>query len=174
MRKLLVLLLACAVAMANGRAPTVQRLLMPGAAGVSSWFSTVTYVEQPPLVSVYVSGTIGTPFPSQPGTPHVVPGGVGNETTQALRNVLGAVNYTCLQVADAYHCSQHDWRWSITKCRVALTLLTATEEAAFNAAWVAFFADPLLTPPARMASQGATLVAGAAVELDCDAVFGID
>jgi enamine deaminase RidA (YjgF/YER057c/UK114 family) len=153
----------------QGRASRpVQRLLVPGAAGVSSWFSTVTYVEQAPLVFVYVSGTIGSPFPSPRGPPHLVPGGIGNQTRQALSNIMGAVNYTCQQVSDD---CEHDWRWSLTKCRVYSPILSTADAAAFDAAWVAFFADPVLTPPARMAFQGASLVVGALVEIECDAVI---
>ncbi len=163
-----ILVLALCGGSAGRSARPVQRLLVPGAAGVSSWFSTVTFVEASPLVFVYVSGTVGTPFPSPPGPPHLVPGGIGNETTQALRNIVGAVNYTCFQVSGD---CEHDWRWALTKCRVYLPVLTAAGSAAFDAAWVAFFADPVLTPPARMAFQGASLVAGAQVEIECDAVI---
>ena len=166
---LLTLLVLCGASVACGKQQTVQRLVVPGAAGVDAWFSTVTYVMQFPLVFVYVSGTIGTPYPSPPGPPHLVPGGIGNQTTQALTNILAAVRYTCTQIPPA--ACDEDWRWALTKCRVFLPQLSPAAEAAFNAAWVAFFADPVLTPPARMAFQGASLVAGAQVEIECDAVF---
>ncbi len=168
MRALLIGVLLFALVEAR-QSQVVRRLLVPGAAGVPSWFSTVTYVVQPPLINVYVSGTIGTPVPSPPGPPHVVPGGIGNQTTQALSNIVGAVSYVCSQVPG---CQQEDWRWALTKCRVYMPLLSQEEGSAFDSAWVGFFADPVLTPPARMAFQGALLVAGAAVEVECDAVLG--
>ncbi len=163
------LVFVAALALALGAPNPVVHVNVPGAAGVSSWFSTLTYVVQQPLVNVFISGTIGTPFPSPPGPPTLVPGGIGNQTTQALKNIIGAVDYVCKYVSS--ECSQ-DKRWSLTKCRVYLPALRGAEEADFNKAWVAFFASSTNeSPPARMAFQGASLVVSAMVEIECDAVL---
>ena len=66
----------------------------PGAAGVPSWFSSLTYsFVSGDMALCYISGTIGTPYPSKPGPPHVVPGGIVPETNQTLNNIVSAIKY---------------------------------------------------------------------------------
>jgi len=161
------LLFFLALAVAAG---TVHRLNVPGAAGVPTWFSTLTFFNVAPnAVQVSLSGVIGTPFPSKPGPPRLVPGGVANETTQALNNIVGALEFVCANVTSNAAACDIDWRLQLTKCSVFLALLAPQEEALFNNAWVSFFAG--VAPPARMAFLNAVLVVSAKVEIQCDAFF---
>ncbi len=104
----------------------------------------------------------------------MVPGGIGNQTTQSLDNIIGALPFAC---KDAFpqivtECDKTDWKEQLTKCRVYLAMLEGNEQSAFDAAWVSFFnSSGTPNPPARMAFQGAILVAGARVEIECDAFF---
>eukprot|EP01087_Luapelamoeba_hula_P012221 TRINITY_DN3396_c0_g1_i1.p1 TRINITY_DN3396_c0_g1~~TRINITY_DN3396_c0_g1_i1.p1 ORF type:complete len:204 (+),score=39.44 TRINITY_DN3396_c0_g1_i1:64-612(+) len=158
----------------------VTHINVPGAAGVKSWFSSLTMValgdpSRPDAEALLsISGTIGTPFPSPPGPPVLVPGGIGAQTTQALNNIVSYINYTC-QLTLSDECE--DLRFAITKCRVYTPLLSNDDEKTFEAAWVSFFnstsGNPNHLPPARMSFQGAKLVIDAQVEIECDAVIAI-
>ncbi len=95
---------------------------------------------------IFVAGTLGTVGQSF----DLAPGGVGAETTQALRNIE-----TILEEAgsDLAH---------LAKCTVYLTDMANFQQ--MNAAWVAVLGD---SPPARATIESPTLALGASVEIEC-------
>jgi 2-iminobutanoate/2-iminopropanoate deaminase len=95
---------------------------------------------------VFVSGTLGT----DPGGTRLVPGGVGAQTTQALRNIE--------TVLAACGCGLEH----VAKVNVYLTDIDAFSE--MNDAYLAVVGDD---PPARITVGCTGLALGAAVELDC-------
>lgn len=159
------LLCFCALAVAGQY--LVTPVNQPGAAGVPSWFSTFTVVRLGPTMAlVSLSGTIGTPFPSPPGPPSLVPGGIANQTEQALSNVVSAIAFAYKSTFPTSS-AQQDWRRTISKCRVYQATLSNDDAMLFEKTYSNFFAG--IAPPARVAFQGADLVADALVELECDA-----
>jgi enamine deaminase RidA (YjgF/YER057c/UK114 family) len=101
--------------------------------------------------------------------------GVANQTTQALHNIMGALEWGCVQASNLNNACKIDWRWQIAKCRVYLAALSSAEQVQFDSAWVSFFkSEQNRTLPARMAFQGALLVIDARVEIECDAYFNIN
>jgi 2-iminobutanoate/2-iminopropanoate deaminase len=95
---------------------------------------------------VFVSGTLGT----KPGGLELVPGGVGPQTAQALRNVATILAAEGAGLADVAKCS--------------VFLLDMQDFAAMNEAWLPFFAG---SPPARTTIAAAGLALGARVEIEC-------
>lgn len=95
---------------------------------------------------IFVAGTLGTVGQSF----DLAPGGIGPQTTQALRNIE-----TILEAAgsDLAH---------LAKCTVYLTDMANFEQ--MNAAWVAVLGE---SPPARATIESPTLALGAAVEIEC-------
>ena len=69
---------------------------------------------------------LGTPFPSKPGPPVLVPGGVGPETNQTLNNIVSAVKFAH-KTAFPDGNNNQDFRNSILKCRVYQSQLTEDE-----------------------------------------------
>jgi 2-iminobutanoate/2-iminopropanoate deaminase len=94
---------------------------------------------------VFVAGQLGT----APGT-MTVSGGVGEQTTQALRNIEA--------ILAACGCTFAD----VAKVNVYLTDMSAFDE--MNAAYLAVLGDD---PPARITIGCAALALSAAVEIDC-------
>lgn len=135
---------------------SVRTANMPGAAGVASWFSTFSYARiSPTLALVYVSGTIGSPFPSPPGPPKLVDGGAGNQTTQALKNVVGALGFAYETIYGVKAPLGHDFRRDMTKCRVYQAVLTKDQQEDFDKSYVSFFSSMQPHgPPARVSFQG--------------------
>ena len=101
---------------------------------------------------VFVSGMIGA-GPDRT----LVPGGVGAETTQALRNAGHALAAAGATLADV--------------CKVNVYLAASGPQARddMNAAYLAVFGP---RPPARITVGTTELALGAAVELDCVAYLG--
>lgn len=95
---------------------------------------------------VFVSGMLGAVGDSR----ELVPGGVGPETTQTLRN-LEAILRGC-------GCDLSD----VAKVNVYLTDMSAFAE--MNDAYVGVFGDE---PPARITVGCTELALGASVEMDC-------
>ncbi len=95
---------------------------------------------------VFVSGTLGT----EVGSLGLVPGGVGPQTTQTLRNIE-----RILEEAG----SSLD---RVAKCTVYLTEMD--DFATMNEAYIAVFGDQ---PPARATLGVAELALDAAVEIEC-------
>ena len=95
---------------------------------------------------IFVAGTLGTVGQSF----DLASGGIGAETTQALRNIE-----TILEEAgsDLAH---------VAKCTVYVTDMDGFND--MNAAYVAVFGD---SPPARATIESPTLALGAAVEIEC-------
>lgn len=95
---------------------------------------------------IFVAGTLGTVGQSF----DLAPGGIGRQTTQALRNIE-----TILEAAgsDLAH---------LAKCTVYLTDMANFEQ--MNVAWVAVLGG---SPPARATIESPTLALGAAVEIEC-------
>ncbi len=95
---------------------------------------------------IFVAGTLGTTGQSF----DLAPGGIGPQTTQALRNIE-----TILAAAgsDLAH---------VAKCTVYITDMEAFND--MNAAYVAVFGD---SPPARATIESPTLALGASVEIEC-------
>jgi 2-iminobutanoate/2-iminopropanoate deaminase len=95
---------------------------------------------------IFVSGTLGT----LGGGFELAPGGVGPETTQALRNVeriLAAAGATLDDLV-----------------KVSLYLADMADFPAMNEAYAKLFAG---APPARITIGGAQLALGARVEIEC-------
>ncbi len=105
-------------------------------------FSHATRVDD----LIFVAGTLGTVGQSF----DLAPGGIGPQTTQALRNIE-----TILEEAgsDLAH---------VAKCTVYITDMDTFSE--MNAAYVAVFGD---SPPARATIESPTLALGASVEIEC-------
>ena len=95
---------------------------------------------------IFVAGTLGTTGQSF----DLAPGGIGPQTTQALRNIG-----TILEAAgsDLAH---------VAKCTVYITDMDAFND--MNAAYVDVFGD---SPPARATIESPTLALGASVEIEC-------
>jgi len=95
---------------------------------------------------IFVSGTLGT----ADGGLKLVPGGVGPETAQALRNIEKILATQKASLAD------------VAKCTVFLRDMQ--DFAAMNEAYVPFFAG---SPPARSTIAAAGLALEARVEIEC-------
>jgi len=121
--------------------PSPRRINVDGVARLPA-FSHASIVGD----QIWVAGTLGT----APGALELVPGGVGAQTTQALRNVetiLGACGATLRDVV---------------KVNVFLTDMTTFAE--MNEAYVEVFGA---APPARITVGCADLALGVGIELDC-------
>jgi 2-iminobutanoate/2-iminopropanoate deaminase len=105
-------------------------------------FSHATVVGE----QVFVAGTLGT----APGSLELVPGGVGAQTTQTLRNIEAILAASGGSLRD------------IAKVNVYLTDMDSFAE--MNDAYVQVMGDD---PPARITVGCAALAIGAAVEIDC-------
>ena len=95
---------------------------------------------------VFVAGTLGTVG----ATPEIVPGGVGPETEQTLRNIERILSACGIGPADVV--------------KVNVFLRDIADFAEMNAAYLRFFGAE---PPARITVGGAELALGASVEIDC-------
>ncbi|HEY8154824.1 MAG TPA: RidA family protein [Myxococcota bacterium] len=95
---------------------------------------------------IFVSGTLGT----QPGGLKLVPGGVGPETAQALRNIEKILASQGAALAD------------VAKCTVFLHDMQ--DFAAMNEAYIPLFAG---SPPARSTIAVEGLALDARVEIEC-------
>ena len=125
--------------------PAVEFVPMPGA-GADLPFSGLVRVG--PML--YLSGQLGTD-----STMHLVPGGIGPETAQALENIR-----TLLEA----HGSGMD---RVVKCTVMLADIS--EWPAMNREYQRHFPGK---PPARSAFGTSGLAFGARVEIECLAVAG--
>ena len=94
---------------------------------------------------IYVAGTLGTDGDA------LVPGGVGPETTQILKNIERILAGCGATLAD------------VVKCAVFLTDMSTFGE--MNDAYVAVFGQD--NPPARITVGCSGLAIGAGVEIDC-------
>lgn len=127
--------------------------------------SDITYLSSPELEAfdlpfseavrvgdmIFLSGQIG----NLPGTTELVPGGIEEETRQALENIRSVLER---------HGSSMD---RIAKCTIFLADIS--EWPRMNAVYATFFAGD---KPARSAVAGSGLALGARVEIDCIAVMG--
>lgn len=95
---------------------------------------------------LYVSGKIGV----LPGTRALVPGGIKEETRQAMENLKASVEMHGYAMKD------------LVKCTAILTDMS--EFAAFNQAYTSFLKEPY---PARTSMGAASLSLGARVEIEC-------
>lgn len=100
--------------------------------------------------TVYLSGQIGIP----PGKKELVPGGIGPESEQTLKNIG--------QVLDHFDLTYGD----IVKCQAMLADIS--EWPAFNTVYKKYFQAPYY--PARSAFAASGLAFGARIELECMAV----
>jgi 2-iminobutanoate/2-iminopropanoate deaminase len=143
---LLVSLLACGPAGAppSSESPALEYAAMPG--GHNLPFSALVRAGS----TLYLSGQLGTDSMG-----HLVPGGIGPETAQALENVR-----TLLEA----HGSSMD---RVVKCTVMLADIG--EWTAMNREYVRQFG---VRRPARSAFGTAGLALGARVEIECLAVGG--
>jgi len=99
--------------------------------------------------TLYLSGQVGI----EPGTLKLVPGGIREESRQALENVRASLEAHGYTMGD------------VVKCTVMLADIA--EWAAFNEVYRTFFSAPY---PARSALGANGLALGARVEVDCIAV----
>lgn len=121
--------------------PTVRRINVPGVARLPAFAHASVAGDQ-----VFVSGVLGT----RPGSMELVDGGVGPQTTQALRNIeviLGACGCGLADVA-----------------KVNVYLVDMGGFAEMNAAYLEVVGED---PPARITVGCAGLALGAALEIDC-------
>ena len=95
---------------------------------------------------LYLSGQIG----NEPGTMKLVPGGLGAETRQAMRNIEAILRAHGYGLGD------------VVKCSVMLADMSRWGE--FNEAYKASFSDHF---PARSAMGVSGLALGAQVEVEC-------
>jgi 2-iminobutanoate/2-iminopropanoate deaminase len=122
-----------------------RRINVEGVARLSAFSHAVVAGDH-----VYVSGMLG----AREGEPRLVPGGIGAETTQALRNIE--------RVLAACGATLED----VVKVNVYITDMDRFDE--MNAAYVEMFGDD---PPARITVGCSGLALGALVEMDCIAVL---
>jgi len=99
--------------------------------------------------TLYLSGQIGI----QPGTLKLVPGGIQEESKQALTNIRTTL--------EAHGYSMRD----VVKCTVMLADIAKWGD--FNEVYKSFFSEPY---PARSALGANGLAVGAQVEVECIAV----
>jgi 2-iminobutanoate/2-iminopropanoate deaminase len=99
--------------------------------------------------TLYLSGQIGI----RPGTLELVPGGIREESKQAMTNIRTTL--------EAHGYTMRD----IVKCTVILADISRWGE--FNEIYKTFFAEPY---PARTALGASGLAIGAQVEVECIAV----
>jgi 2-iminobutanoate/2-iminopropanoate deaminase len=135
-----VLAVACAHPHRSG--PTIDYIAP--ANGPHRPFSEVVRVGR----TLYLSGQLGTD-----STGHLVPGGIGPETHQALENIKHVLEANGASLDDVVKCTAmladiHDW-------------------PAMNEAYVPYFPHHL---PARSAFATAGLVMGGRIELECTAI----
>jgi 2-iminobutanoate/2-iminopropanoate deaminase len=95
---------------------------------------------------LFLSSEIGRP----PGASKLVPGGIGPETEQVLRNIEATLKANGASLKD------------VVKCTVFLADMA--EWPAMNAVYVRFFSKPY---PARSALGASGLAMGARVEIEC-------
>src|SRR5262245_61193988 len=101
---------------------------------------------------VYVSGQMGI----KPGTVELVPGGIRNETRQALDNMRAVLQRNGSSLSRVV--------------KVTVFLADISEWGAFNEVYRAYFADDEL--PARSALGASGLALGGRVEVECIAYAG--
>jgi reactive intermediate/imine deaminase len=143
----LIVLLACAPLARPLAAQDRQVVHLPGATPAGLPFSPAVRSGN----IVYLSGQIGF----LPGTRELAPGGIGQETRQAMENIR--------RVLEASGSSLE----RVLKCTVFLADIA--DYAAMNEVYATFFkADP----PARSTIAASGLAFGARVEIDCMAVTG--
>ena len=102
---------------------------------------------------IFISGTLGT----APNSMELVPGGVGPETVQTLRNIEAVLRECGATLKD------------VAKANVFLR--DGDAFAQMNEAYLNVMGDD---PPARITVAGAELALGAAVEIDCVAYKPMD
>jgi 2-iminobutanoate/2-iminopropanoate deaminase len=127
--------------MKGGSEMKVKRLNVDGLAKLTAFCHAVVAGDY-----IFVSGTVGT----KPNSMELVPGGIGPETTQALRNIetiLKGCGTTLGQVV-----------------KMNVFLKDIKTFSAMNEAYLAVMGND---PPARITVGRADLVFGAAVEIDC-------
>jgi 2-iminobutanoate/2-iminopropanoate deaminase len=142
----LVTLLACGSPVRPAATPplTLERVAMPGNLKVP--FSAA--VRAGPMI--YLSGQLGTD-----STGHVVPGGIGPETAQALRNIRALL------------AEQGSGMDRVVKCTAMLADMA--DWPAMNVEYARHFPAGF---PARSAFGATALALGARVELECMALAG--
>jgi reactive intermediate/imine deaminase len=138
---LALLLAACAANPPRG--PQVEYFPVPGPRALP--FAEAVRVGE----MLYLSGQLGTD-----STGRLIPGGIGPETGQALRNVAAVLARHGATLADVIKCTA--------------MLADMGEWAAMNQVYVTFFQAHL---PARSAFGTTGLAMGARMELECVAVL---
>jgi 2-iminobutanoate/2-iminopropanoate deaminase len=142
----LVTLLACGSPVRPTAKPplTLERVAMPGNLKVP--FSAAVRAGS----MIYLSGQLGTD-----STGHVVPGGIGPETAQALRNIRALL------------AEQGSGMDRVVKCTAMLADMA--DWPAMNVEYARHFPAGF---PARSAFGATALALGARVELECMALAG--
>lgn len=120
---------------------TIRKINVPGVVRLPAFSHAIIAGRE-----VFVSGMLGAADESG----YLVPGGVGAETTQALRNIETILRGCGCGLAD------------VAKVNVYLTDMQAFAE--MNDAYLAVFG---MDPPARITVGCTELALGARVELDC-------
>ena len=139
---LLIPLASCRQDRASDDPPQVEYLTSAATSELGLPFSDAVRVGH----MLYVSGQIG----NVPGKLELVPGGIGEETKQALENIRSILER---------HGSSLD---RVVKCTVMLADIAEWTE--MNAVYVAYFSE---RRPARSALGASGLALGARVEIEC-------
>ncbi|MEX2122875.1 MAG: RidA family protein [Woeseia sp.] len=137
---------SCSRPSADGGAPQVEYLDLPGTEGLNLPFSAAVRVDR----TLYLSGTIG----NLPGTLELAPGGIQGETRQAMENMRQALEHFG---------SSMD---RVVKCTVFLADMGEWE--AMNEVYRTYFENP----PARSALGASGLALNGRIEIECIAVVG--
>jgi len=139
---LLIPVVSCGQDRGPDASPRVEYLASATTSELGLPFSDAVRVGQ----MLYVSGQIG----NVPGKLELVPGGVGEETKQALENIRSILER---------HGSSLD---RVVKCTVMLADIAEWQE--MNEVYVAYFSE---RRPARSALGANGLALGARVEIEC-------
>jgi reactive intermediate/imine deaminase len=144
---LLVFSLSCGNRIKPQDATSIEFLSAPGAETLSLPFSEAVRVGD----MLYLSGQLGI----VPGTSELVPGGIGEETRQAIENIKAILerNGSTLD--------------RVVKCTVFLADIN--EWPNMNEVYRTYFPK---APPARSAVAASGLALNARVEIECIAVVG--
>jgi reactive intermediate/imine deaminase len=144
---LLIFSLSCNNLNEQHEVTSIEFLSAPGAEKLSLPFSEAVRVGE----TLYLSGQIGT----VPGTTELVPGGIREETRQALENIKVILERNDSKLNRVFKCT--------------VFLADIKEWAKMNEVYRTYFPK---TPPARSAMAASGLALNARVEIECIAVVG--
>jgi reactive intermediate/imine deaminase len=144
---LLIFSLSCGNLNKQHEVTSIEFLSAPGAEKLSLPFSEAVRVGE----TLYLSGQVGT----VPGTTELVPGGIREETRQALENIKEILERNGSTLNRVFKCT--------------VFLADINEWPKMNEVYRTYFTK---SPPARSAMAASGLALNARVEIECIAVVG--